>query len=111
MAYESRNSRSYFYRSFRENGRVHKQYIGAGAPGAAAAESLAKAKGEREKERFEMQARMAQLRANARQLSDVDNQLAVHIQALLIAEGFYQHYRGPWRRRCGQFQARRSESR
>ena len=92
MAWEQRGSRSYYYRARRVNGRVVKQYLGAGPIAVAAATIDLNQRAERE---------------GARRLGDhgdlgadaaLDELEAIVFRAL-IAAGFHRPKRGRWRRR------------
>jgi hypothetical protein len=98
MAWEERNSRDYYYRKRRVNGRVVSEYVGAGEQ----AEQLA---AEDAAERERAVARRAVQRALLAERSAVDQevkafaaQLQTLTRATLHAGGYHQH-KGQWRRK------------
>ncbi len=98
MAWESRGPNKYFYRSYRQDGRVKKQYLGRG-PGAATAElDMALRKRRRDLDRFAL----ADLRARVDQMNRlIDQQQSVTrdvLHAALVAAGFHRPNR-QWRLR------------
>jgi hypothetical protein len=99
MPWVQRKSKRYYYRSFRERGRVRTVYVGTGqvAESAAAADNARRA------------ARAAQqtgLRTEQGRFGEVDGVVdhasqatdAV-VRANLMFAGFYRHERGRWRKR------------
>ena len=99
MAWEQRGNRTYYYRSRKVDGRVVKEYVGAG-PTADLIAAYDEAARERQREERE------RVRAEARRLAD----LAAHYEAFsraadalttatLLAAGYRQHARGAWRKR------------
>lgn len=92
----------YYTRSRRENGRVVREYVGGGAPGALAArldaDARARREGERDGVRAESEA-VAKLDAALAELSELVDLVA---RAALAAAGYAQHHRGEWRKRRGE---------
>ena len=89
----------YYTRSKKVNGRVVRQYVGAGQVGVLAAELDAI---DRERRRTELAARkakkaeLASLDASLKQLNSLADLMA---RAALLAAGYHQHKRGEWRKR------------
>jgi hypothetical protein len=99
MGWEARGRRLYYFRYRKVNGRVTRQYLGAGAAAevAAAADALRRAdrRAESEARRAE-QARWAEAAAPLKELSWAADLLA---RAALLAAGFHQHSRSSWRKK------------
>jgi hypothetical protein len=93
MAWETRCGRSRYYtRSRRVNGRVVREYVGGGIVGRLGAAVDAHRRAERADER----AALAELDALVEELDALAELVA---RAALIAAGYHQHARGPWRKR------------
>jgi len=98
MAWETRGTRPYYYKSRRIGNTVRKLYLGSGdvAKQAAANDDAAKA------QRVTDQAALAELQtglANVDQLAaDVDQGVHLLTEAVLLTAGFREH-RGEWRLR------------
>jgi hypothetical protein len=112
MAWERRETRTYYYRSVRTNGQVTKEYVGTGL----LAELAAAADAERQAQR---QADAGTWRQARTDLETLDAQVnawwnvgAVLIKAVLYTEGYYRHDRGTWRKRAadGRGKAAHSQS-
>ncbi len=100
MAWEQRGSRRYFYLSERApDGRVQKQYIGAGPKGARAAQALAIAKAQRQLDRVALLAEQARLRAPDRLAAEFAEAADLLTAASLLAAGFHHPRQGRWRKR------------
>jgi hypothetical protein len=103
MAWESRGGAGRYYtRSRRENGRVVREYCGAGPPG-----ELAARWDEQERKRIEIEHQLWQTGKKAIEQPDeqVDGleEMARRLICLeLQAAGFHQHHRGEWRKKRGQ---------
>ena len=103
MSWETRNGKGrYYVRTWREGGRIVREYIGAGAYGECVAADDARARAERVDE-------AAAARAEVEQLSELDKLVAASAQAArvvasqaLIAAGYRRHQRGEWRKTRGQ---------
>jgi hypothetical protein len=103
VSWETRNGKGrYYVRTWREGGRIVRQYIGTGMFGEywASVDELARA--ERADE-------AAAARAEVEQLSELDKLVAASAQAArvvasqaLIAAGYRRHQRGEWRKTRGQ---------
>jgi hypothetical protein len=89
----------YYTRSKKVNGRVEREYIGAGRPGALIAQL-----DELEREKRlddacawrEKKTELENLDSNLDKLANLTNFIA---RAVLAAAGYYQHNRGEWRKR------------
>jgi hypothetical protein len=99
MGWERRGSGWFYYRHRKQDGRVHKEYVGAGPAAEAAAREDARRR----------QARRAEalaLRADRERWADADAALAAldaaadaAFRAALAAAGYRQHARCQWRKR------------
>ena len=100
MSWEKRNGTgTYYTRSRRVNGRVVREYIGAGSVGEIAHKQDLIRRSESSVERESM---LLQKVEHAALLSDIDSfiDLAECIASgFLVLSGFHQHHRGEWRRR------------
>lgn len=99
MAWEQRGAQTYYYRSVKRGGRVHKVYMGKGPFVAMLVEEVEQERAERQaqaeawlKVRTEMEALDAQIAA----WWDASTAL---VDATLSAQGYYRHHRGAWRQR------------
>ena len=101
MGWERRGKRHYYYRARRDGNRVIKEYVG--VEGSLKAENAAKEdtemraakadlRGTEQKRRQAFEAVHAQVTALGRMASDT-------ISSALLAAGYHQHCRGPWRKR------------
>src|SRR5262245_45336373 len=91
--------RGYYYRVRKIDGRVAREYIGAGPVATLVAQQDAIERQKREDERADWRAKRAEMDALAAPL-DVLNDLAdLLARAALVSAGFHQHKRGEWRRR------------
>jgi len=103
VSWETRNGKGrYYVRTWREGGRIVREYIGAGAYGECVAADDARDRAERVDE-------AAAARAEVEQLSELDKLVAASAQAArvvasqaLIAAGYRRHQRGEWRKTRGQ---------
>jgi hypothetical protein len=98
VAWERRGDDFYYYQSEREDGKVHKKYIGRGELAqiiAHSAETRRKVREERKaKERAELE-RIRDLQAAGDELYEAAEILA---RAELVAAGYHRH-KGEWRMR------------
>jgi hypothetical protein len=100
MAWETRGgAHRYYTRSTKREGRVMRQYVGAGEAGEAAAAADQERRAARNAEREAM-------RSTLSRLAEVDRQVAVLCEAAETAArawpllgGYQRHDRGQWRRR------------
>ena len=100
MSWETRKGRGRYYtRSFRRNGRVVRQYVGTGP------EAERQAEADRQK-RLEQQTAVAarrrkeeEVKALAKQVSDVNRQIRLLAHAAMVAAGYWQHHHGEWRKK------------
>ena len=100
MAWETRNGRGRYYtRSRRVNGRVVRQYIGAGIAGELAAQEDAERRAEREKRRSAWMSQKRELEAIEGLVDQHRKVLMALTGATLLHAGFHRHRRGEWRRR------------
>jgi len=100
MAWETRNGRGRYYtRSRRVNGRVARQYIGAGIAGELAAREDAQRLAEREKRRSALMSQKRELEAIEGLVDERRKVLGALTGAILLQGGFHRHHRGEWRKR------------
>jgi hypothetical protein len=92
MSWETRGRHRYYYRSRRVGGRVVREYLGTGDRAAEAAAADAERRRHEEADR----AAVAALDAAADELDALADLIA---RAALLAAGYHQHARGPWRKR------------
>ena len=99
MAWETRNGRRYFYRTFRRpGGGVGREYLGAGAKAEAAAAKIEKARAaERQAGALATQMATEQAGLNA-QAAELDHGIRGLLSSELLAAGYYNHA-GSWRRK------------
>jgi hypothetical protein len=88
----------YYTRSRKVNGRVVREYVGAGRVAELAAQLDALDRDQREDERDARRAARAEFDALADKLSDLNERCDLITRAALIAAGFHQHKRGEWRK-------------
>jgi hypothetical protein len=99
MAWEEReHGGRYYTRSYRDkDGRVRREYIGAGELARIAAEAdtirCSAQEGERERQRAEVE----RLEGLAATLAEIDEAAEVLARAALVASGYHRH-KGEWRR-------------
>jgi hypothetical protein len=99
MAWESRRNRRYHYRSHRVDGRIVKEYFGAGLAGKVAADEDAT---RRQRQQRGVAARLAEQQREAELLEafeELDATTDTLARAVLATAGYHQHHRGEWRRR------------
>jgi hypothetical protein len=99
--------RGYYYRSRKVNGRVVREYVGAGRAAQLAAQLDASEREEREAERQARRAKRAELDAFDAPVDKLDELVELVAHAALAAAGFRQHHRGEWRKK--RVQANRPE--
>src|SRR5438552_196115 len=92
----------YYTRSKKVNGRVVREYIGAGRVGELVAQLDALEREGRETERAACRAQRAELEALDGPLNELNDLADLLARAALVAAGFRQHKRGEWRKRRGQ---------
>jgi hypothetical protein len=97
----------YYTRSRKVNGRVEREYVGAGPVAELVAKMDATQRQEREARQAEKRARRAEIEALDAPLEALDELAELVARAALVAAGFRQHKRGEWRKR----RVRRDEDR
>jgi hypothetical protein len=92
----------YYTRSKKVNGRVEREYIGAGRTAAVIAQIDAH-------KRWERQIRQAMMKEEQAFLAGLDVELKafidltdIAVQVVLTEAGFHQHHRGEWRKKRGR---------
>ena len=100
MAWETRGRGTRYYtRSRRVNGRVVRQYFGAGLIGELAAEMDADRRAELERKRHAWEAEREEFEAIDEQVKELDQACASLMRSVLEEAGYHQHKRGEWRKR------------
>jgi hypothetical protein len=92
----------YYTRSRKVNGRVVREYVGAGPLGELAARADAKERQQREARRAADRATRAELDALDAPLDELHELAELVARAALLAAGYRQHKRGEWRKRREQ---------
>jgi len=92
----------YYTRSKKVNGRVVREYVGAGRIGIFAAQLDAIARAERAEQRADNRTKREELDALDQSVAQLDGLANVLAQAVLYAAGFHRHRRGDWRKRRGK---------
>ena len=100
----------YYTRSRRVDGRVVREYVGAGLAGVVASEADRIEREQREVAALEETQEWQRLRALTAPLLEVSEAAEVLTQAHLIATGCHRH-KGEWRRARGAWTIRRDQSR
>lgn len=102
MGWEQRGGRKYLYRVFRdEDGRVRREYLGAGAKAEAAAKALSRAQAEAKATKDAVKELTAQTQTIEADTKVLDQTLHDLITAELLLAGYYPHA-GSWRRKHGR---------
>jgi hypothetical protein len=94
MAWE----RGYYYRVRKVNGRVVREYVGAGKVAEMAAQLDALERHQREAEKARERVAREDLEALDASLNDLNDLAELLARAALVCAGFRQHNRGEWRR-------------
>jgi len=89
----------YYTRSKKVNGRVVREYIGAGRLAELAAQLDAIKRKQREDEGAACRAKRAELNALDGPVNDLCEVAELVARAALVAAGYRQHKRGEWRKR------------
>ncbi len=98
MAWESRNGRGRYYtRSRRRNGRVVREYVGAGEVAELAALIDEQERARREAEAIARQAALAEMHALEAGVAEVCKLVDLATRIGLVANGYHRHHRGEWR--------------
>jgi hypothetical protein len=103
MPWEDRPGGRYYYRAKKTEGRVVKQYVGAGPKAEAAAAEDAYAREVREAQRQATHRHRSALGQQwtgpLKEFSNFDTSCEALVVGTLLAWGFHQHDRGAWRKR------------
>ena len=91
----------YYTRSKKVNGRVVREYVGAGELGALAAELDAIEREQREMEALECRSQRDQAAEQDAQLDEFGEKCDLLVTATLVAAGYRRHHRGEWRKKRG----------
>src|SRR5262245_20905686 len=92
------NRRGYYRRSKKVNGTVVTEYCGGGLTGQLCAEQDAVRRQRQEAERQAHRDNIARLATLDNQVVALDELVELLARAALLAAGYHQHNRGPWRR-------------
>jgi hypothetical protein len=100
MAWESRNGKGRYYtRSRKVDGRITREYVGAGLAGELAAQHDHLSRAQRQAETAAWKTERARIEATDQDLDDLDALYTAAVRSILEAAGFHQHDRGEWRKR------------
>jgi hypothetical protein len=100
MGWETRSGRGHYYtRSRKVNGRIIREYVGTGLVAELAAQQDVEERAQRLAERDRLQHEASRWTAAVAPLKQFSQLLDGMTAAALIAEGYHQHHRGPWRKR------------
>ena len=103
MAWETRQRGGRYYtRSKKINGRVIREYVGAGLKGELAAAADARARAERKAQEIAWRAEQERMEAALAPFEDFYDGVEILARASLILAGYHQHHRGEWRRKRGK---------
>src|SRR3954470_25052496 len=91
--------RGYYYRSVRDGDRVLRVYLGRGPAAQLAALLVEERRAERRARALAWRAEEARWEAAAARQRELDELGEMLARAALLAAGYHQHDRGPWRRR------------
>jgi hypothetical protein len=91
--------RGYYYRARKVNGRVVREYCGAGKVAELTAQMDALERERRRLDALERRLVKDELKALDSDLAAVNARIDLAARAALLAAGFHQHKRGEWRRR------------
>src|SRR5262245_56877782 len=94
--------RGYYYCVRKVNGRVVREYIGAGKVAELVAQMDVLERERRRLEALERRHEKDQLKALDADLKAVNDRIDLAARAALLAAGFHQHKRGEWRKRREQ---------
>lgn len=99
MAWESRRSRSYYYRKRRSGHSVISEYIGTGFAALLAEQVNERVKAEAEAKRREWQAIRDEQQRLDKMVNDFGELATAYADAVLLLNGYRQHKRGEWRKK------------
>ena len=92
----------YYTRSKKVNGRVEREYVGAGRVAELVAEMDAIEREKRHRDASALRQEKAELAALDAELKALAERTELVARAALLAAGFHRHKRGEWRRRREQ---------
>lgn len=102
MGWQERDGgRRYYTRSTRREGRVVRQYVGAGEAGEAAAAADQQRRATRDAEREAMRVALSRLAVVDAQVIALFSAAETATRAVLLMAGLHRHDRGQWRRKRG----------
>ena len=99
MPWKRRAGHPYFYRSYREGGRVRQKYVGRGPAAQVLAALIDLERLDCEAERQWQAAEREPYEKAEAPVREVFDHTQRALGTLLEAAGFHQHHRGEWRRR------------
>jgi hypothetical protein len=98
MSWEKRNGGGRYYtRAKRVDGRVVREYVGAGEKGAAAAKADADRRAQQAAAKKALRAQEAEFDRADASLAALEKACKLMLEATLLAAGWHQHDRGMWR--------------
>jgi hypothetical protein len=95
------DSRGYYYRSRKVNGRVVREYVGCGRVAELAAQLDTLKREQRLLDALALRQEKDELNALEGDLNALDETTDLLARAALLAAGYHQHNRGEWRKRRG----------
>ena len=101
MGWERRRNGAYYYRARKVNGRVVKEYVGAGPLAQALAAQDARTRAERRATSEVRRTERARLAGVDAAVDASHEAVETLLRASLVLAGFHRHQRGEWRRRQG----------
>ncbi len=100
MSWETRaNGKRYYTRSYRERGRIRREYVGGGALGELVARLDEIDRESRKQEAESIRAARRQAEQFDETLADFEELAEIIGRGLLIVAGYHQHNRSEWRKR------------
>jgi len=98
VAWERRGDNFYYYQSEREDGKVHKKYIGRGELAHIIAHADATMQRTRAQRRERERAEIEEARSLASMAEEMHEAAEILARAEMLAAGYHRH-KGTWRRR------------
>jgi hypothetical protein len=99
MSWETRGGRRYYTRTRRRDGKVIREYIGAGPVGEQASAADAERRAERDARAMLRKAERARWVGAEALLQQLSADVHLLVRAAMVSSGFHRHDRGCWRRR------------
>ncbi len=94
----NRDKRGYWYKSYREGDKVHRQYLGKGERAEAMGLIEALEREKHEEGAWMAKEEMAELAELDSELKTVAEAIELLVHAAMLAAGYHRHNRGEWRK-------------